>query len=224
MTLTVLCVLNGTKYDASYVAKLRAMVGRHLKVTHRFLCISDRTLGIPGVEELVTELKGYSTAWWAKMMLFAPEVRGDGPAIYFDLDTVICGDLSPLAFIAGNYKFAICENFTKRAGHPTWPCAYGSAVMTFGRGWGQDVFDAWYARHMEWMADAGQYGDQMVIEKLAPGMPLLQSLTPRGYFLGYRELADHRHNRPPGASVVVFAGRNKPHNTDVEWVRREWTI
>ncbi len=222
MTLNVLCVFNGAKYDVSYVAKLQAAVARHLPLPHRFLCITDRQLGLPNVHEIIAKDQG--PGWWAKMVLFAPLVRGVGPSIYFDLDTVICGDISPLAWIAGNYKFAIFENWTKRAGHPTWPCRYASSLMTFGNGWGADIFRKWIKDGAEWMEKAGQYGDQMVVEWLYPDAPFLQSLVPKGFFLGYRDLeARHGGGKPAGCSVVVFGGSHKPHSpTTPAWAKEYW--
>src|SRR3546814_12241945 len=53
--------------------------------------------------------------------------------VYLDLDTVVAGDLAPLAgWDAG--PFGLCANFTRLAGHSAWPCRYGSCVMSLAEG------------------------------------------------------------------------------------------
>ena len=77
MPLTVACVLRkSAEYDTDYVDKLSDGVKRHLGLTP--LCIEDSRW--PG--------------WWCKMAMFASEHTGD--ILYFDLDTVIVGDLTEI--------------------------------------------------------------------------------------------------------------------------------
>lgn len=97
--LTIACVLkSGGDYNAEYVMNLAAGVGRNLpqSKSYQFVCMTD--LGIDEVQPLqraginvyllVYDLPG----WWSKMELF----RLAGPVLYFDLDTVILGDIFPL--------------------------------------------------------------------------------------------------------------------------------
>src|SRR3546814_6635115 len=75
---------------------------------------------------------------WGKMALFSTALRGAGRWVYLDLDTVVAGDLAPLAgWDAG--PFGLCANFTRLAGHSAWPCRYGSCVMSLAEGWGDSV-------------------------------------------------------------------------------------
>jgi len=41
----VICLKWGTRYDAGYVNRLRRMVQRHLIQPHRFVCLTDDTIG-----------------------------------------------------------------------------------------------------------------------------------------------------------------------------------
>lgn len=218
--LTVACVRTGTKYSVDYVHRLRAMVARHLDRPHRFVVLTDRPEDLSGVETIDAYAHHALPSWWTKMCLFSPDWR-DGRALYFDLDTVIAGDLGPLADL--ECEFGICENFTRLAGHTAWPCKYGSCAMVFGQGWGDHVWQAFKADAINWMTVSGRYGDQMAIEHLvSPGeVTLLQSVLPPGFFLGYRDLP--KHAEPPrGCSVVVFAGAHKPSNTNCDWARAAW--
>lgn len=208
--LTVACVWTGDKYGPEYVERLAAMVARWLPMRYEFVCITDRLERVPGVDRHIeTKLPG----WWAKMELFNPAVRPRGRVLYFDLDTVICADLSPLIMIG--CKFGICENFTKLAGHNSWNCNYGSCVMSLADGFGASIWEHFIRSRME---DFPR-GDQQAIEAFYPGAQYLQDLLQPGYFVGYRDLTA---TKPPGAAVIVFAGSHKPHNSPHQWIKDAW--
>lgn len=217
--ITVACVWTGTKYGAEYVYRLRNMVRRNLSVSHRFVCFTDRAGDVPDGIEPVDVSEFSLPGWWAKMCLFRADLRGPGRTIYLDLDTVIVGSLDPLAEYAGG--FAVCENFTRLAGHPTWPCRYGSCVMSFPDGLGGDIWDAFWSDRAKLMAE-NESGDQQVIEKLAPDATYLQSVMPPRFFLNKRDLPQHRSNPPQGTAVVVFGGSQRPHNCEIPWVQEAW--
>lgn len=214
--LTFACVRVGNRYGIEYVERLRNMIRRHYDGDFRLLCLTDQPEMVSGVK--FVRIDGFNfPKWWGKMLLFDPQVRGDGRCIFFDLDTVIVGDLLPLVMV--DTSFGICANFTRRAGHVTWPCSYGSCVMSFGPGFGADIADSFLANRDSIMTHCGRYGDQMAIEALHPGATLLQDVLPAGYFVGRREMTAHR---PAGASLLIFAGQEKPHNTRHAWIRNEW--
>src|SRR6185369_8319330 len=84
----IACVAKGEKYGDDYVRALQEGVGRHLRIKHQFVCLSDRLIpGVPCIA-LRHELPG----WWSKLELF--ELKQ--PLVYFDLDVIITKDLSPL--------------------------------------------------------------------------------------------------------------------------------
>ncbi len=225
--LTVACVLTGEKYPVGDVARLQAMVARHLDRLHDFICLTDRSdiaagdwpAGVRRVDISGLDLAG----WWGKMALFDPGIRGVGRTIYLDLDTVVVGDLAPLAEWGGRSgsAFGICENFTQLAGHATWPCRFGSCAMSFAPGWGARVWEDFAADRDEIMA-ACPRGDQQAIEFLVPGGEFLQDDLPAGFFLHYRDLKTHWAHPPPAASVVVFGGSHNPENYGPPWSRAAW--
>lgn len=214
--ITIACVRVGSKYGIEYVERLRNMIDRHLDSEWRMICLTDQPERVPGVEMIPVD--GFNLPkWWAKMKLFDPTIRGDGRCLYFDLDTVIIDTLNPLAELS--CQFGVCANFTRRHGHLDWPCSYGSCIMTFSHGFGADIADAFNANRDTIISHCGRYGDQMAIEVLHPGATLLQDVLPAGYFVGRREFTS---KRPAGASLLIFAGPEKPHNTRHDWIRREW--
>ena len=212
------CVRVGEKYDWEYVRRLANMVHRHYDGEYRFCCLTDNPQGCP-VTPIV--LENPLPRWWSKLYWFNPSQRQDDgyPSIYIDLDTVICGSLNPLVEVARQHLFAICENFTKLNGHPTWPCNYGSCVMTLTPGQSSiytkigrefahgDVFERY------------PHGDQQLIEAVYPNATYLQDVLPPGYMIGYRDFPD---KKPDNVSLLIFAGSRKPHTCNIDWIREEW--
>lgn len=214
----VACVWTGTKYPVDYVHRLKAGVARHLPQPHAFVCLTDRPddLGpVTAINVKDTGLRG----WWAKMALFDFAAQRRERVIYLDLDTVVTGSLTPLALLG--CEFGICGSFTRAAGNLTWPCRYGSCVMTIAPGFGAEVWRGFESNRTALMAAAGHYGDQHVIEQLIPAATILQDVMPPGFFLGYR---DFEAEKPEGCALAIFAGKAKPHTCEQDWIRREWTV
>lgn len=84
--ITVYSVLWGDKYPVDYVYRLKSMVQRNLTVPFQFVCITDQEIdGVKCIKPLV-----HWHGWWQKLSLFGV---ADGPSLYFDLDTVITGNI-----------------------------------------------------------------------------------------------------------------------------------
>ena len=222
--LTVACVRTGTKYGAEHVARLRDGVARNLSLPHRFVCLTDRPAREtpPGVQRIeVSGLPG----WWAKMKLFAAPLRGDGRWLYLDLDTVVAGDLSPLAAAVMPTGFGICANFARAAGAAQWPCSYGSCVMVLDENWGGFVWERFNLESRRYMASCPK-GDQQAVERIVPRseVTLLQEVLPDGFFLYKKDLPRYADGPPPAAGLVIFGGRSKPETCDVPWVQSAWKM
>jgi hypothetical protein len=88
--LNVVCVLRqGGKvgYDATWVDKLQRGVQRNLTQPHRFVCFSDCEVNCEQIK-----LQSGDHGFWSKMQMFKPGMF-NGPVLYLDLDTVICGNI-----------------------------------------------------------------------------------------------------------------------------------
>lgn len=136
--LTVACVEVGNYLGrgTEYVAKLRAMVARHLSQPFRFECITQSDK--PG--------------WWAKVDLFEPD-RFTGRVLYLDLDTVIVGPLDALAESKGILHLADW-GWTKND--------YGSGVMVWDAGEHAEVWSRYtpnvpdqFRGDQDWMTHLG---------------------------------------------------------------------
>ena len=90
----VYCVNVGDKYGREYVFKLKNAVKRHLKVRHRFYCITDKPHLYPFAIQ-ADDLPGY----WSKISVF----KHTGRCLYFDLDVIIHGKIEELAMTSGAF-------------------------------------------------------------------------------------------------------------------------
>jgi hypothetical protein len=191
----VCCVKTGTKYGNEYVTRLRDGVAHHLSTSHRFVCFTDHP--VDGVEchPLPADLPG----WWAKIGLF----KLQQPLIYFDLDVVITGDLSPLLSWNG---FGAIKDW--------WQPGFNSSVMKL-TGHEYPVWEAFERAPNDAMRSCPG-GDQQFVTRHMPN-----SWTfPPEFFASYK--ANHCVDGPPdGAMACIFHGRPKPFDLG-GWVERMW--
>ena len=120
--LTVACVFvrGHGPFTVEYVAKLRAMVAKHLSRPHRFVCLTDRPDWMPdGVESIaVPPVPAKVFAWWAKVNLFNPYDDLGTRTLYLDLDTVIVDALDPIVdFPAPFALIPDAGTFKPKTGH-----------------------------------------------------------------------------------------------------------
>jgi hypothetical protein len=212
----IACVRTGQVYPFEYVTKLRNMVQRNLiKIDYRMVCLTDqpeRCEWVDFIDISAMELNG----WWGKMALFDMAWRNRSQIIFFDLDTVIVGDVSPLLNVPD--EFAILDSPVRLAGGATYPCKFNSSCMVIGAGRCEFMWKRFDKERRHLIAQHAQYGDQKVIEVLYPDAASLNRLMPKGFFCNYRHLTMHE----PEAAVVNFGGSHKPHNCPIPWVQKAW--
>jgi hypothetical protein len=210
----IACVRTGSVYPFKYVIAMRNMIARHMREPYTLVCLTDQPETCDGVTFISTRETGLP-GWWAKLLIFEPTWREQNKVIFFDLDTVIINDITPLADVPG--EFSILQSPVHLAGNTAYPCRYNSSVMVIGGGKCGFVWHRFERMREEMMTRHARYGDQQCIEALYSDAPFLQDLLP-GFFFNYRYLTDQM----PDAAVVNFGGRNKPANCEVAWVQREW--
>lgn len=110
--LSIACVYHrgGGGFSDEYVYRLRDDVARYCKEPHRFVCFSNERL--PGIERLPL-IHNYPK-YWAKIELFRYRPWFfDGPILYFDLDVILCGDITEIARYP--HQFSAIAQFSNRA-------------------------------------------------------------------------------------------------------------
>lgn len=215
-SITVVCVKWGAKYDAEYVNKLGRACRRHLQGCGKLVCFTDDAKGLGDIVEARPLPSTSMQAWWLKAYLFSKAARLAGPILYLDLDTVVCGDLGPLAALAASSNLATLGTAALR--NENRAGGYNSSVLAwtaprFGEVW--DLLDE--AGAYESVARAVYKFDHW-LEMLVADATIVQDET--GAVVEYASMAEERP--PPGASVVCFPLTPKPHEVHTAFIRGHW--
>lgn len=208
--LNVVCVKQGTKYGPEFVNILYDMVQRNLLPTldAKFICFTEDATGLNDgivVRGLPPDLKG----WWSKLYLFDEGLFPAGDrVVYFDLDTVITGDLGP--WMAYDGEFAICRDFMREG--------WNSSIMMWKAGFGTHIYKEWRKQGMPDIPG----GDQEWIERMLDHADIIQDLWP-GSAISYK--MDCMRKYPNSSAVAIcFHGEPKPDNCGADWVEMIWKM
>lgn len=216
--LTVACVLkSGGDFDESYVERLWQEVRLHLPQPHRFACLTDLNLSLP---ILLIPLRYALPGWWSKMEVFA----GPGPALYLDLDTVIIGDITPLAEAVLQLDHPWEFLMLRRWRRPGW----GSGIMGWKGDWSWILNDFMNAKKQfvqsgrGWtLRERGRYdpietihyqGDQDWIENRMDERGTLERIAVQDVCPGIYSYKHHicGQQMPEDARIIVFHGKPRP--------------
>lgn len=193
-TLTVACVYRtGGVYTPEYVHRLKDAVAQHLPLPHRWVCLSDDSA------VATHDLMDGHPGWWAKMELMTlPSSMGN--VLYFDLDTVINGDLTPLAEVD---ELTLLRDFYRQGG-------LGSGLMLLPPQAREELWTFWEGREREWMARFCIEGDQGFMElKWINTASRWQDLLP-GMVTSFKA---HSLEERAASRVICYHGTPKPHQT-----------
>lgn len=193
---TPVCVLrSGPEYSARHVQALAKQVPGLVALTDA---------AVPGVTTV--PLRYDFPGWWAKLELFSGSISGD--LLYFDLDTVVLGDIAPL-LAAG--RTTVLRDFY----HPS---TMGSGLMYIAEA---DKAEPW----ANFVKDPGRiisthkrfplWGDQGFLNGYIGRSQKWQDIIP-GQVVSYKR--DCRKGLPPGARVVCFHGKPRPWDISAAWI------
>lgn len=214
--LVVCCVLRtGGLYGLDYVLNLKAAVSRHLTLPHRFVCLTDLEASEPGIR--FVPLRRSLHGWWSKLELFDPAFQQQGERLlYFDLDTVILGQLDEIASYDG--KACVLTDFDTGVGT-------NSSMMAWASGAFRACWDAFWEKPGWWVAEgdkclSADCGDQMLLNHVYGGEHRFQDLYPK-QIVSYRVDCD-AETFPGEARVVCLQGFPKPAEFKGGWVAENW--
>lgn len=215
--LNVICVLKtgsgarGLSYTTDWVDRLYHGVRRNLDIDFDFICFSDvptRYTTIP----LISDSSGY----WNKIEIFRPGIF-DGPALYLDLDTVICKNITEDIMKLPDGKFLMIKE--------PYRDIHNSSMM-FWNGDYSYLYDNYLANkdaivneYQYNLSRKGWLGDQAYIgENVSHG--LVEDYISPGV-IGWKH---HKINTViDDPSILIFTGSEKPcNNLEHELVRKNW--
>jgi len=123
------CVIHGDVYAWTYVERLYNMLQRNITPGIRLHVFTEaeRSVPEPMIKHALTDwgIGGPKQGWWYKLQLFNPANHA-GPLLYFDLDTVIVGNIDWLWNLPLRYFWTV-QDF-KYIWRPTYQ-GINSSVM-----------------------------------------------------------------------------------------------
>jgi hypothetical protein len=192
---TRVCVLRtGKEYGVQHARWLAQQVPD-------IVCVSN--VHVPGVKTIA--MPTVWPGWWSKMNLFNPALIDDD-LLYFDLDTVVLGDLDQ--FNVG--RTTTLSDFYR-------PHLPASGFMYIKHEDKRAVWDEWMRnpeRHMARCVTRERWGDQGFLRDLLPHQRW-ESVLP-GKVVSYK--VHCQKGVPPGAAVVCFHGKPRPWESGRPWV------
>ena len=235
MTVQIVSVLrSGGDFNPGHFFDLRSSIKRTNPTALDPILLTD--CAIPG-NALVHDWPG----WWSKFEVFALP----GNVLFLDLDTVVCGDLSPLLnfieFELPPRVLLMLEDFYR-------PGRAASGIM----GWNSGALGfPFYEKFLGMDINGGRFslpmggkeqftpgrtskvfrGDQNLIPEIARsvGWEIYQARPGDKFGIySYKKhvLSQSKHaiGPPPGAAVVCFHGQPRPWDVDPlpDWIREAW--
>ena len=228
------CVIHGTAYSWTYVERLHSMLSRHITPGIRLHVYTEANRSVPEPmikHELETwTITSSKKSWWYKMQLFNPAHHA-GPLLYFDLDTVIVGNLDWIWQLPTTYFWAIRDfKYLWRPNHT----GINSSVIWWDT---QDYKNIWSTFvQQDLTAIMGKYpGDQDYMSAMIPenqrrffDATRVQSWRWQCVDGGYNFQKRRYHTPGTGTqvadstSIMVFHGNPKPDQITDQTVLAHW--
>jgi len=228
------CVIHGDAYSWQYVERLYNMLSRHITPAIRLHVYTeaDRPVPAPMIKHELTEwtIGRPGRNWWYKMQLFNTAHHA-GPLLYFDLDTVIVGNLDWIWQQPTEYFWAIRD--FKYLWKPTH-VGLNSSVMWWDTQRYQHVWDLFVQQDLDQVVQT-YHGDQDYISATIPENQRRMFDTRRVQSWRWQSLDggynfQRRQHATPGTgtqfpdttSILVFHGNPKPENLQDPVILQHW--
>lgn len=213
--ITICCLKQGKKYNATYVNRLYNMVSRNMSEPFKFVCFTDNRLGI-NKEVDMFPLPYNAEGWWGKMGLYKQKIDGvdTEKLLFLDLDVVITGRLEPICNYSSDFALAKdypVYSYNENDVRQKWG---NSSVVLLRIGSQVKIWDTFVERGYP---QPKRCGDQEFINQVFYGEC---DLLPEDLVKSYK-LHNLAGNEVPDCSVVMFHGTPKPPECG-GWVKRLW--
>lgn len=214
----VICIKWGTKYSHEYVDKLFRGIQRNTSKEFSFVCYTDNCRYIKEPNIYVKPLPYTTGDWYTKIGLYNKNLHDENDQIfYFDLDTVITGNLDDIFSYKGD--FILLRDFYRKEG-------FGSGLMS----WRPTSVDHLWKNYPR--GYKARNGDQGWCEEQYPTADIWQKEFPEKV-ISYKvhiknkgKLKNPNYTNYPGsldtASIVCFHGKPDPHEIKEKWMQEHW--
>jgi hypothetical protein len=206
-----------------YLQKFFAGADRHIKEDFIPYVITNvpELIGNEAIPLLTR--KPLLPGWWAKLEMFRPEHDLKGRTIFFDLDNIIGGDLSPLLALETEGVLWALDDLIN-------PRRFNSSTMycrpeAYHGLWQHFIYD--FAGHIQKYTVWPHASDQAFIWDYLRdnGMPFrfLQDVLPEGYILNSRTQLEQGADWSKTA-LVYGSWEPKPHNSSHPFYKEHWRL
>ena len=234
-TIDCACLIHDTLYDWRYVERLYNSLCRNLTPEVKLHVYTEKYRVVPGhmIHHALEEwpgIRGPKRSWWYKIQLFNPKFHS-GPLLYFDLDTVITGNIDWIWQLPTDRFWAVRD--FKYLFKPT-RMGLNSSVMWFDTAKWVSVFQAFDVdtvakRRSQYHGDQDFIAEQIPVHRQAFfDTDRVKSWRWELHDGGY-DFRHRRHKNPgsgtviaPKTSIMVFHGNPKPHEITDQTVVQHW--
>ena len=216
-----ICLKFGTKYSPEYVDKLFRGITRNTSKEFLFTCFTDNSSGILEAPNINTAPLPLDTGdWFSKIGLYAADLYDPVDQIfYFDLDTVIVGDLDRIFEYSGDF-IILRDPYNKHR--------YGSGLMSWRPHAVNHMFKNFTRGYTNRRGDQGwceeQYPNADIWQEKYPNMIISYKVHIKGSGAIHNSNWPQHYGTLDTASIVYFHGRPMPHEVaHLPWMRTHWT-
>ena len=205
----------GGSHAPRYVERLRNGVRRHLRVPHRFVCMTDAGIDsqLSAVDiDTLPLASEHLPGNLRKLDLYRPGNNLAGRVLALDLDTLVAGRLDEIAAYDG--RFCVLEDFYE-------PGRHGGAVVAF------DAADRDLCAHLYPAAGAvtlrHRGSERRWYRERLTECDFWQTRYP-GYIVSAKPEPERvlRGDIPAAARLVCFHGRPRMHEARADWIDQHW--
>lgn len=230
----IVCIKHGSLYSVDYVNFLQKAISRNTTLDFTFTCYTEDPSGIdPDTRRMDLPLTPALTGWWYKLWLFSKECAetlGPGRILFFDLDTVIVGNIDSFLQNKDGPLVILRDLYAKG---PKNAFRVGSAIMSWNIGWGHYLWESFSRNPYNLMIRGPGHGDQGYIQHHVPPAQRVcwqDVLPPTNRVVSFKADCGWKNKSsrivlPHGASVVCFHGKPRPHevlNLNIDWIDNNW--
>jgi hypothetical protein len=215
--LAVVCVLRtGGDFLPEHVTVLANQVRRHLTVPYEFVCLTNVTHAIEGVDRQIPLEKKFLKTW-CKMEMFRPGLFEGQKVLYMDLDIVILQAINDLPDLCGPGEFWSLHGWRKDRAMNL--C---SAVMIW-QGEYPEIYESLLDQHPEFIASGESwFKEQKHVER---GI-LAREDTTLHFIQEHYSVCSYKWHCREGidakTKLVVFHGIPRPWEVKGGWVKEYW--
>lgn len=174
--INIICLKWGTKFSPEYVNRLYLGFKRNTTIPFKFHCFTDDPKGLHP-EVVAQQLpKTGLTGWWNKLWLFNKDLPITGRVVYADLDTLIVRNVDDI--LSHDQGFAILRDLYTVEKNPKTHEAQ-SAFMSFEAHKYSHLWDTFYPRAKQIIAEYKNFGDQVWIYRNEKNLTFYQDLFPK---------------------------------------------